>query len=201
MPTNVAFTLLDLSEHTPVAMIGNELLYHIVSEMVELENGKIYETLSRNAVLITVTASEIKINDAAITESISACNGIIYVIDALLLPPPSPTELPTPVPIPPPIEICPELPPEPLEFKSYEEYQDGLSCDFGKITCCGNTGPALSCSCFKWFPVAIATVNTAIHFDKAWPIHSHDNFSLRWDILDSQSIQYLAEIGYKNHCF
>jgi hypothetical protein len=34
-----------------------------------------------------------------------------------------------PEPIAPPIEICPELPPEPLEFKSYQEYQDGLSCD------------------------------------------------------------------------
>jgi hypothetical protein len=51
--TYVAFNILDLPEHTPMAMIGNVLLYHIVSEMVELENGKIYEMLSRNAVLIT----------------------------------------------------------------------------------------------------------------------------------------------------
>jgi hypothetical protein len=103
--------------------------------------------------LITVTASEIKINDSAITESIPASNGIIYVIDTFLLSPPSPTEVPMPVPIPPPINICSELPSESLGFKSYEEYQDGPSCNFGKIACCENTGPALSYSCFKWFPV------------------------------------------------
>jgi hypothetical protein len=135
VPTNVAFTLLDLPDHTPVAMIGNVLPYHIVCEMAELENGKI------------------KISDSAITESIPASNYIIYVIDTFLLPPPSPTELPMPVPIPPPIKSCTELPSKPLGFKSYEEYQDGLRCDFGKIACCGNTGPALSYSCFKWFPV------------------------------------------------
>jgi hypothetical protein len=104
-----------------------------VSEMAELENGKIYETLSRNAVLITVTASEIKINDSAITESIPASNGIIYVIDTFLLSPPSPTELPMPVPIPPPTKICPELPSKSLGFKSYEEYQDGPSCNLAKL--------------------------------------------------------------------
>ncbi len=87
-----------------------------VSEMAELENGKIYETLSRNAVLITVTASEIKINDSAITESIPASNGIIYVIDTFLLSPPSPTE-----------------PSKSLGFKSYEEYQDGPSCNLAKL--------------------------------------------------------------------
>jgi uncharacterized surface protein with fasciclin (FAS1) repeats len=79
-PTNVAFTLLDLPEDTPVEMIGNVLLYHIANEMVELENGKIDETVSGNVVLIADTVSEIKINDPAITESIPASNGIIYVI-------------------------------------------------------------------------------------------------------------------------
>jgi hypothetical protein len=94
-PTNEAFILLDLPEDTPADTIRNVLLYHVVGGTVELDNGKIYETLNGDTVLITVTASETKVNDSAITGSIPASNGIIYVIDAVLLPPPPP---PTPVP-------------------------------------------------------------------------------------------------------
>jgi hypothetical protein len=56
---------------------------------------------------------------------------------------------PTAVPTPPPIETCPEVPPEPFGSESCEEYQEGLLCDFGKTTCCGNTGPAFSCDCLE----------------------------------------------------
>jgi hypothetical protein len=148
-PTNEAFTLLGLLKDTLVEMIENVLLYHVASETVELEDGKIYEMLNGDMVMITVTASETKINGSAIAGSIPASNGIIYVIDVVIFLQPLPTEAPMPVPTPSPIETCPEVPPEPFGLESCEEYQDGLSCDFGKVPCCGNTGPAFICNCLE----------------------------------------------------
>jgi len=57
-----------------------------------------------------------------------------------------PTAVPTP---PPPIKTCPEVPPEPFGSESCEEYQEGLRCDFFEFTCCGSTGPVLSCDCLE----------------------------------------------------
>jgi uncharacterized surface protein with fasciclin (FAS1) repeats len=103
---------LGLLEDTSAETIENVLLYHVVSETVEPENGKIYETLNGDTVLITVTASETNINGSAVAGSIPASNGIIHVIDVVIFTPPLPTEAQTPVPTPPPIETCPEVPPE-----------------------------------------------------------------------------------------
>lgn len=89
-PTNEAFEIL-LSQRSEVAisdeLLKNIILYHIAEGRVALENGKEVLMLNGDTVLLTVTEEEVKVNDANILEEICAENGVIYVIDAVLIPP------------------------------------------------------------------------------------------------------------------
>ena len=66
------------------------LLYHVVSGTVlstDLSNGPV-ETLNGDAVEVHVSKYGIMINDAnVVIADIIACNGVVHVIDAVLLPP------------------------------------------------------------------------------------------------------------------
>lgn len=97
-PTNAAFDAIDTSGLT-IEQLASVLLYHVAGENVILENGKAVTTLNGAGVLLTITEEERKVNDANIEEDdIVASNGLIYVIDAVLLPPtetPAPTAAPT----------------------------------------------------------------------------------------------------------
>lgn len=99
-PPNSAFdklpdgTVESLLEDT--GKLTNILIYHAVAGKVmskDLTNGDV-PTLNGAPVTVDVTDG-VKINDATVTEAdIEACNGVIHVIDTVLLPPP-PTPDPT----------------------------------------------------------------------------------------------------------
>ena len=94
-PTNAAFEALlesldisaeDLLNHPQLADV---LLYHVVDGQVlstDLEDGMTAETLNNES--ITVDLSDgVKINDSMVTTAdIMATNGVIHVIDAVLIP-------------------------------------------------------------------------------------------------------------------
>ena len=130
-PTNEAFTALNIQPGMPTE--ASILLYHVVSELVEpLTNGNEYATLNGADVTITVVATGPKVNDANIDDSMEASNGLVYVIDAVLMPPPGdgstppqapPTKAPPtpepptkapPTPIPPTPEPPTNAPPTPI---------------------------------------------------------------------------------------
>jgi uncharacterized surface protein with fasciclin (FAS1) repeats len=94
-PTNAAFaklpkaTLNGLAKNP--AALKRVLLYHIVSgkvpaaKVVKLRSAK---TLAGPAVRIRVTGKTVRINDARVaTADVKASNGIVHVIDRVLVPP------------------------------------------------------------------------------------------------------------------
>jgi uncharacterized surface protein with fasciclin (FAS1) repeats/alpha-tubulin suppressor-like RCC1 family protein len=95
-PTNEAFSALPegtvdsllLPENTE--QLQDILKYHVVAESApssSLESGDI-ETLNGDSVTVTVSDAGITVNDAnVITADIMASNGVIHVIDKVLLPP------------------------------------------------------------------------------------------------------------------
>lgn len=75
-----------------IEALTNVLLYHVVDgkvmsiQVVELD-GQEVETLSGQTILITVTEDGVKVNESmVIITDIEASNGVIHVIDAVLLP-------------------------------------------------------------------------------------------------------------------
>jgi uncharacterized surface protein with fasciclin (FAS1) repeats len=96
-PTDAAFakvpaaTLQDLLKPENKATLQAVLKYHVVSgavkaaDVVKLTSAK---TVQGADVTITVSGSSVKVNDANVTTTdIEASNGVIHVIDAVLLPP------------------------------------------------------------------------------------------------------------------
>ena len=75
------------------AALANILLYHVVPGKVMaagVTDGLTAETLQGSTVSFTVADGAVKINDANIvTTDIEASNGVIHVIDAVILPPAS----------------------------------------------------------------------------------------------------------------
>ena len=73
------------------AALANILLYHVVPGKVmaaDVTDGLTAETLQGSTVTFTVADGSVKINDANIvTTDIEASNGVIHVIDAVILPP------------------------------------------------------------------------------------------------------------------
>jgi transforming growth factor-beta-induced protein len=73
--------------------LGDILTYHIVtgevkSDVVLTLAGTEVETLNGQSVTVTVDGSSVKVNDATVTTvDVDASNGVIHVIDAVLLPP------------------------------------------------------------------------------------------------------------------
>jgi|GEM_PF-18472 len=97
-PTNDAFIkLLEATEGVSslddlsVEQITDILLYHVIGGTVysnQLEDGQMAETLNGRLVTFTVNDEGIKVNDSNIAPAdIIASNGVIHVIDAVLLPP------------------------------------------------------------------------------------------------------------------
>jgi transforming growth factor-beta-induced protein len=94
-PTDAAFAALPdgtveaLLEDT--AALSNILLYHVVSGEVmaaDVKDGMTAETLQGSTVSFSVSDAGVKINDANIvTTDIKTSNGVIHVIDAVILPP------------------------------------------------------------------------------------------------------------------
>ena len=94
-PTNDAFAALpegtveSLLEADNIDALTDILTYHVVAAKVlstELANGDV-ETLNGDSVTVNLDDG-VKINDSnVITADIEACNGVIHVIDAVLLPP------------------------------------------------------------------------------------------------------------------
>jgi uncharacterized surface protein with fasciclin (FAS1) repeats len=96
-PVNSAIEDLNLPDDTDLAVIESVLLYHVASGAVALEDGLEVTTLNGATIVLTNSGGEVKVNEADITQTIAASNGIIYVIDEVLIPP---TDAPAPAPTP-----------------------------------------------------------------------------------------------------
>ena len=99
-PTDAAFsalpaTLIAQLLADPTGQLAQILLYHVVAAEApssSLSNGQIITTLQGEDVTVTINAEGVFINDAQVTTvDIMADNGIVHVIDAVLSPPPPPT--------------------------------------------------------------------------------------------------------------
>jgi uncharacterized surface protein with fasciclin (FAS1) repeats len=70
------------------------LKYHVVSGKVlssALSDGQEVETLQGDDVEVSISGSDVMINNAAVIDAdVEACNGVIHVINKVLLPPPPP---------------------------------------------------------------------------------------------------------------
>ena len=95
-PTDDAFAALpdgtlDALLQDPTGELANILLYHVVSGKAlstDLSNGQILTTLFGQDAKISISGDTVRINDAVVTmANIEADNGVVHVIDAVLLPP------------------------------------------------------------------------------------------------------------------
>ncbi|WP_025006808.1 fasciclin domain-containing protein [Marinilabilia salmonicolor] len=95
-PTDAAFdalpagTLDDLLAD-PTGALANVLIYHVVAAealSTSLSDGQIITTMLGKDIEVTITGGDVFINDAQVTMAdIDAANGIVHVIDAVLIPP------------------------------------------------------------------------------------------------------------------
>lgn len=116
-PTNAAFAALpdgalDALVADPTGDLTQILLYHVLSGQVmaaEVTDGLEATTLQGGTVTFSVADGAVKINDANIVfTDIEATNGVIHVIDAVIVPPaPEATPEPTPEATPTPAEEAP----------------------------------------------------------------------------------------------
>ncbi len=96
-PTNDAFAALPegaLDELlADTESLSNVLLYHVVSGAVKAADvvaldGQEVETLSGDSIIVKLDGEDVMINDAMVViTDIEASNGIIHVVDAVILPP------------------------------------------------------------------------------------------------------------------
>ena len=95
-PTDSAFAalpegLLDTLLADPTGDLANILLYHVIGAAVpsdSLSDGQMAMTLQGSDVTITIDSSGVFVNDAMVViTDIEADNGIVHVIDAVLVPP------------------------------------------------------------------------------------------------------------------
>ena len=102
-PTDEAFAALPEGTVESLLLPENKdllvsiLLYHVVSgavmaaDVVELDSAA---TVNGAAVSISVSDSGVMINNANVIQAdVAASNGVIHIIDAVLLPPPAPTSV------------------------------------------------------------------------------------------------------------
>jgi len=95
-PTNEAFdkvpkeTLQNLMKDANRADLENILQYHVYVGVLKTEfmqDGQTFNQVSGHNITITKEGDKVTVNGANILASIPASNGIIHVIDAVLLPP------------------------------------------------------------------------------------------------------------------
>lgn len=95
-PTDQAFTdagisLSDFDGEEGAAALANVLAYHVTTGSVlsgDLSDGQMVTMLNQQQVRIGVTSAGVLINDATVTlADVAASNGVIHVIDKVLLPP------------------------------------------------------------------------------------------------------------------
>lgn len=95
-PTDAAFAALPAGTieallADPEGVLTDVLLYHVVGATAlssDLENGQVIETLLGEDVIVTINGDGVFINDAqVIVADLLADNGVVHVIDAILLPP------------------------------------------------------------------------------------------------------------------
>lgn len=95
-PTDAAFAALPAGTieellMDPSGSLTNILLYHVLSGQVlstDLMNGQVATTLFDRDITVTIDANGVFINDAQVTMAdITTDNGVVHVIDAVLLPP------------------------------------------------------------------------------------------------------------------
>jgi hypothetical protein len=100
--------LLDMTE------LPGILKYHVVSGKVlstDLSNGMKAKTVAGAELTITINGTTVMANTAKVTTADVMCsNGVIHIIDEVLMPPPAPAPEPTPAPEP---EPGPEPEPTP----------------------------------------------------------------------------------------
>merc|ERR1712139_209363 len=111
-PTNEAFAKLDktllaaLLEPKNVKALTQVLTYHVYAgeaKNTDLKNGEEVKTLEGKDVKVTIDGSSVKINNADVTTAnVLATNGVVHIIDSVLIPPgfvpptPQPPTPPTP---------------------------------------------------------------------------------------------------------
>ena len=94
-PTDAAFAALPAGTLDAVLadidLLTAILTYHVVGAAAlstDLSNGQVIETLNGESVTVTIDANGVFINDAeVIVADLVADNGVVHVIDAVLLPP------------------------------------------------------------------------------------------------------------------
>ncbi|MCJ2544269.1 fasciclin domain-containing protein [Thermostichus vulcanus] len=96
-PTNAAFAALPAGTVESLLLPENQaelvriLTYHVVSGLAPssaLSSGQQVTTLEGSPVTVTIEGGQIRINDSnVVVADIEASNGIIHVIDAVLIPP------------------------------------------------------------------------------------------------------------------
>ena len=99
-PTDAAFAALpagalDALLADPTGALADVLLYHVVGGLAlstDLSNGQVITTLLGEDITVTIDMNGVMINNAMVTVAdITADNGVVHVIDAVLLPPAQPT--------------------------------------------------------------------------------------------------------------
>lgn len=97
-PTNEAFnklptgTLDNLLKPANKGDLANILKYHVSLGLFKADNfidGQIIGQINGNDVKMSVKNGKVMINGATVLTSINASNGVVHVIDGVLLPPPS----------------------------------------------------------------------------------------------------------------
>jgi uncharacterized surface protein with fasciclin (FAS1) repeats len=94
-PTDDAFAALpegtlDALLLDPTGSLAQILLYHVVGAKAmsgDLSDGQMITTLNGDSVLVSITEGNVYINDAMVTVAdLEASNGVVHVIDAVLIP-------------------------------------------------------------------------------------------------------------------
>jgi uncharacterized surface protein with fasciclin (FAS1) repeats len=130
-PTNDAFaklpagTLDNLLKPENREQLTRILTYHVVpgrvpaSEVVKL-NGQAVPTVAGPTATVTVDGTTVKVGDANVTQTdVAASNGVIHVIDSVLLPPPAAQPVaPSSLPAPAPATITPEAVSHPVTYSA-----------------------------------------------------------------------------------
>jgi uncharacterized surface protein with fasciclin (FAS1) repeats len=99
-PTDAAFAALpagalDALLADPTGALADVLLYHVVGGLAlstDLSDGQVITTLLGEDITVTIDMNGVMINNAmVVVADITADNGVVHVIDAVLLPPAQPT--------------------------------------------------------------------------------------------------------------